>query len=93
MYRLTKNIQSNFNSSIYGKVGEEVNIISCHDGKIAVVENVLNKNRYTVFMEDLTTEDVKIEAKPDTIANHKSINNRVSLSKKRATPINQKELF
>jgi hypothetical protein len=57
------------------------------------VENVLDKNRYTVFMEDLTTEDVKIEAKPDTIANNKSINNRVSVSKKKATPINKKELF
>lgn len=79
---------------IYGRMGDEVKVISDR-GNVLIVEGA-DKNRFPVLTENVTDEPVKINTKPaapDTAARvTKPIINRVPVSKK-AAPINQPNLF
>lgn len=95
VYRLKGDVKSNFGAKIYGNQGEEVKLISCSDGRMAIVESMTG-NRYSCRMDDLTTEEVEIKTEAvqaDTTAQNKTIN-RVQVSRNtKAAPINQQTLF
>jgi hypothetical protein len=92
--KLKENIRSHGkDKTLYGKQGDTVKIISdC--GNVCIVEGE-DGNRFPVHKDLLVKNAIKkkIEAVPDTTANHKPIIHRAPVSKKKAVPINQKSLF
>lgn len=90
-YSLSIDIISVFQGRVYGRAGDKVKIIACHDGKVAAVENE-SGNRFACRMEYLTKETVVLEpkqpeVKPDPVPSRNKYKNI------KPTTTNQTQLF
>ena len=87
--RLKSDVTSHFKpSTVYGRKGDEVRIISESTDGVCIVEKV-DGERFSVKVELLSADKIKKETAQVAAVTNKPINHRVPATRKKAAPINQ----